>query len=285
MPAARGLFHRAAIQSGSLTAHMPREMSARIAQSFIEKLGLTPATLTDIRTLPWTQLLAAQTAIGAAMFAPIADGTHIEAPLSYLEEVPLIVSTTLDDAGLFFNQFDLTEQGLADLLSARYGPAAAGLQKLYRTYFPDKSPYLLHAQMVTDSGFRRFAHAQAQTRASCQRAPVYMYLWEWGCPAFDGKFGAAHAMDVSASFYNDRDAILGSGSSHARLMCSALASTWVAFAKTGDPNNEQIPHWPSFDSNGRATLVLDRNTRIERDPYRELREFWAGMPPAVSVLG
>src|SRR5262249_25566830 len=107
----------------------------------------------------------------------------------------------------------------------------------------------------------------------------------WGCPAFDGKFGAAHAMDVSASFHNERDAILGSGSSDARAMCSALASAWVAFAKTGNPNNERIPHWPRFDSNGRATLVFERNTRVERDPYRELREFWNAMPPALSVLG
>jgi para-nitrobenzyl esterase len=282
MPAARGLFHRAAIQSGSLTAHMPREVSARIAQSFIEKLGLTPATLTAIQSLPWTQLLAAQTAVGAAMFVP---SVRSEAEPSYFDEVPLIISTTLDDAGLFFNQFDLTEQGLADLLSARYGSAAAGLQKLYRTCFPDKSPYLLYAQMVTDSGFRSFAHAQAEAKAVRVRAPVYMYLWEWVSSAYEGKFGAAHAMDVSASFHNERDAILGSGSPDARRMCSSLASTWVAFAKTGDPNNEQIPHWPRFDATGRATLVFDRNTRIERDPYRELREFWRSMPPAMSVLG
>lgn len=291
MPASRGLFQRAAVQSGSLTAHLPREMSARIAQSFIEKLALTPATLANIRTLPWTQLLAAQNAVGAAMFAPIVDGAHIGVPplsetaLSYFDEVPLMVSTTLDDAGLFSSQFDLTEEGLADLLAARYGTAAAGLQKLYRAYFPDKSPYLLHAQMMTDSGFRRFAHAQAQAKQARRRAPVYTYLWEWGCPAFDGKFGAAHAMDVSASLHNERDAILGSGSSDARRMCSALASTWVAFARTGNPNNEQIPHWPCFDPSDRATLVFARSTRIERDPYRELREFWHNMPPAVSVLG
>jgi len=199
--------------------------------------------------------------------------------------VPLIVSTTLDDAGLFFHHFDLTEQGLADLLSARYGSAAATLQMLYREYFPGKSPYLLHAQMVTDAGFRAFAHAQAEAKAARQRAPVYIYLWEWVSAAYDGKFGAVHAMDVSASLHNERDAILGSGSSDARRMCCALASSWIAFANTGDPNNGQIPHWPRFDERARATIVFNRNTRIERDPYRELREFWRGMPPAAGVLG
>jgi para-nitrobenzyl esterase len=68
-------------------------------------------------------------------------------------------------------------------------------------------------------------------------------------------------------------------------MCAVLASTWIAFASTGNPNNPQIPDWPAFDPSGRATLVLGRDTRIERDPYRPLREFWCTMPPAASVLG
>ena len=291
MPASRGLFHRAAVQSGSLTGHLPREVSAQIARSFIEQLGLTPSTLHHIRTLPWAQLLAAQTAVGALMFAPVADGIQIgtnplgDAQLSNFDEVPLIVSTTLDDASLFFHDFDLTEEGLAGLLSARHGSAATALHKLYREHFPGKSPYLLHAQMVTDAGFRSFAYAQAEAKVARRRAPVYTYLWEWVSPAGDGKFGAAHAMDVSAAFHNERDAILGSGSSDARRMCNALASSWVAFAKTDDPNNEQIPQWPRFNATERATMVFDRTTRIERDPYRGLREFWRGMPPAASVLG
>ena len=62
MPAARGLFHRAAIQSGSLVSHMPREAALQISQAFIGQLGLTPTTLDRIRDLPWTQILAAQAA-------------------------------------------------------------------------------------------------------------------------------------------------------------------------------------------------------------------------------
>src|SRR5580693_5735228 len=65
MPAARGLFHRAAVQSGSLVSHVPRESGAQAAESFIQKLGLTRSSIERIQDLPWTQLLAAQTAVGA----------------------------------------------------------------------------------------------------------------------------------------------------------------------------------------------------------------------------
>jgi para-nitrobenzyl esterase len=291
MPAARGLFHRAAIQSGSLVSHMPREAAAQVSRAFMGHLGLTPASLDRIQELPWTQILAAQTTIGAQAFAPIVEGAHIPAQpsdpqvASLSDHVPLIISTTLDDAGLFFDRFAMTEQELTDTLSASYGAKATLLHATYRQYFPAKSPFLLYAQIITDAGFRRFAHAQAEAKAARQCAAVYTYLWEWTCPAYDGKFGAAHAMDVAASMHNERDAILGSGSAEARRMCDALASALLAFAKTGDPNNAQIPRWPRFDASQRSTLVFDRNTRIEHDPHRALRELWLDMPPALSVLG
>jgi para-nitrobenzyl esterase len=291
MPEARGLFHRAAVQSGSLVAHLSREVAAQISQAFIAQLGLTSATLDRIQDLPWSKLLAAQTAIGAHAFAPIIDGKHIPAhPLdtqiaSLSDEVPLIVSTTLDDAGLFFDRFTMTEQELTATLFAAYGAAAAMLQKAYREQFPTKSPYLLYAQMITDAGFRRFAHAQAEAKAARGAAAVYAYLWEWTCPAFNGKFGAVHAMDVAASMHNERDAILGSGSSDARRMCDALAHSLLAFAKTGEPGNSHIPHWPRFSASQRATLVFDRDTRIEHGPHDALRTLWLSLPPAASVLG
>jgi hypothetical protein len=43
-----------------------------------------------------------------------------------------------------------------------------------------------------------------------------------------GKFGRLHGIDVGASFYQVRDAILGGGSAHGRVMCERLASAWVA---------------------------------------------------------
>ncbi len=282
MPAARGLFHRAAVQSGSLLAPMPRTAAAQVAQAFVDHLGLSRANLGKIQELPWPQLLAAQSVIGAHAFAPALES---DAYAPHAASVPLIISTTLDDAGLFFDRFAMTEQELSETLNAGYGAMGTQLLSAYREYFPVKSPYLLYAQIVTDAGFRRLAHAQAEGISAQDGATVFTYLWEWTCPAFDGKFGAVHAMDVSASMHNERDAILGSGSSEARHMCQALASTWLAFAKTGNPNNALIPNWPPFNSSQRATLLFDRKIRLESDPHGALRKLWLAMPMPVSVLG
>jgi para-nitrobenzyl esterase len=285
------LFHRAAIQSGSLLKHVSWNESARVSETFCKKLNLAKSNLRDISRIPWTTLLAVQTEMGAHTFAPVLDGVHFAAhPFSptapsQSAEVPLIVSSTLHDAGLFFDNFGLTEMDLKTLLRQRYGDMAGSLLELYREHFPNQSPYLLHTQMLTDATFRRFAHWQAERKADQARAPVYAYLWQWHSPAFDAKFGAAHAMDVPASFYNDREAILGAGSFDAQVMCRTLASAWINFAKTGNPNNTNMPLWPNFDAQRRATMIFGPDPQIVNDPYPEMRAFWTDMPEPDSVWG
>jgi para-nitrobenzyl esterase len=291
MPAARDLFHRAAVQSGSWLRHLPRAAGAHLAEAFVRALGLSRTTLHELNALPWPKLLAAQTEVGAPLFAPVLDDVHLPrdpwhpAAPPESHDVPLIVSTTLDDAGLFFAHFGLTEAELAPLLTPAYGAETPTLLALYRDHFPDASPYLLHARIITDAGFRRMAHLQAERKAAQGGAPVYTYLWEWSSPAYDGKFGAVHAMDVSASFHNDRDAILGTGGRDARRMCDTLAGAWIEFAKTGDPNHSGIPNWRPFELEHRSTMIWSPELRLVDDPYPAIRAFWDGRAEPASVFG
>lgn len=45
-----------------------------------------------------------------------------------------------------------------------------------------------------------------------------------------------------------------------------FATTWVQFATTGNPNNDPIPNWPTYDAQTRATMIFDNHTRAENDP-------------------
>jgi para-nitrobenzyl esterase len=196
-------------------------------------------------------------------------------------DVPVIVSTTLEDAALRLTNFDLDDAGLRALLNQRYQAKADEIHALYHgsPWNTKKSPYLIQAQLFTDSG-RRNAIAQAERKAALGKAPAYMYLWAYESPAFGGKFGAVHGTDVSASFNNYQDAIGGAGSPQQRALWANFANTWIAFAKTGDPNNTAIPKWPAYESTSRATMIFDHETRVENDPRAEIRKFWEQMPPA-----
>ena len=293
-PSARGLFHRAAVQSGSSLRLTTREQATKTAELLLEKLGIPKTRIADIQKISWQQLLEAQVSVAPGLgggFAPVVDGSvlphHPFDPVAPPEsaDVPVIISTTLEDSALSLTNFNLDDAGLKTVLTQRYAGKADEILALYKQRYPQKSPFLIQAQVFTDAGFRRTAITQAERKATLGKASAYMYLWSWVSPGFGGKFGAVHGTDVSASFHNVRDNIVGVGSAVGKVMCDRLASAWVAFARTGDPNNSQIPRWPAYDAATRATMVFDTDTRVENDPRGEMRKFWEAMPPPRSIAG
>lgn len=292
-PSAKGLFHRAAVQSGSALKLATRDDSAKLASALVAKLGITKKNFAAIQDVPWEHVLAGQAEVAplGMQFGPVLDGKyfphHPFDPVAPQEsaEVPVIISTTMEEAALRLTNFDLDDAGLHGVIAGRYGDKADAMIAMYRKAWPNKTPYLLQAQMFTDSGVRRSATAQAERRSTLGRAPTYMYLWQWPSPGFNGKFGAVHGTDVSATFHNVRDPIVGVGSTEGALMCKRLATTWCSFAATGDPNNAEVPHWPAYDAKDRATMIFDTTMRVEDDPRAEMRKFWSTMPPAAGPMG
>ncbi len=295
MPSAKGLFHSAGVQSGSTLRLTTREQGTKLAEALLAKLGISKSNFGDLQKISWQRILETQSSmdLGLGGFAPVVDGKvlphHPFDPVAPPEsaDVPVIISTTLEDAALALTNFDLDDAGLKRLLGQRFKDKADEMYALYKrsSWTEKKTPYLIQAQIFTDSGFRRGAITQAERKAALGKAPAYMYLWTYASPGFDGKFGAVHGTDVSASFNNYRDGIGGTGSHQQRALWNTFASAWVAFAKTGNPNNPKTPNWPAYETAKRATMIFDNNTRIENDPRGEIRRFWESMPQPASPLG
>jgi para-nitrobenzyl esterase len=288
-PAAKGLFHRAAVQSGSLLKFVPKERATQGAEALLKQLGIPKSRIADLQKVSWQQILEAQVAAGATTpgigGGPVLDGKYLthdpfdpSAPPESAE-IPLIVSTTLEDAALSLSNFTLSEADLKGIIDKRYNNKGAEILTLYRKYYPEKSPFLIQAMLFTDAGFRRSAIKQAELKAAQGKGAIYMYQWEWPTPAFGGRYGAVHGLDVSGSFREARE-----GNDMTRV-ANQLSSSWVAFAKTGNPNNSTIPPWAPFDATTRATMVFGTPTQLENDPRSEIRSFWEHMPPPGGPLG
>jgi para-nitrobenzyl esterase len=86
-----------------------------------------------------------------------------------------------------------------------------------------------------------------------------------------------HGIDVGLTFHNYGDEFTGN-SPEVRAIADKLASAWVAFAKTGNPNHPGLPEWPAYAPETRPTLIFDKETRVENDPLHDLRLLWEGMP-------
>ena len=289
MPPGKGLYHRAAIQSGAALRLVTPEAGAATADKLLKQLGISKANMGDLQKISWQQLLEAQTAVGGN-FSPVIGTDALPnhpfdpAAPAVSASVPVIVSTTLEDAALGLTNFDLTEAGLKALFDQRFGGKGAELLALYRRYDPIATPFLIQAQALTDAGGRRSAYTLAARKAAQGGAPAYMYEWNWRTPAYDGKFGAVHGIDVSATFHSVRDGFFA-GSTAGKKMADRLASAWAAFAATGDPNNGHIPPWKPYDDKGRAVMIFDNDTRLEMNPRAEIRAYWDAHAPAPGARG
>ena len=290
MSSAHGLFARALIQSGSLLRVKTKEDGAATAMALLSELGLAAGDLDGLQALPWTTVLQAGAKVGLPLFEPVLDGVVL--PLQPGEalasgkgaQVPIIIGTTLDDAAFLYPDPGLTEDAMRGILEQRYGTKASELITLYRRHRPAKSPYLLLGEIVTDAGFRRFAHIQAELLSEATSEPVYTYQWNWTTPAFGGVFGAAHATDVPATFHNLQDPLLGAGDAQGARLADQLSQALINFARSGAPGDD-AGSWPRFNAVQRATMIFDTQSGAVDDPDGELRAFWAQMPMAATVFG
>jgi para-nitrobenzyl esterase len=294
VPSAKGLFHRAAIQSGSLLRVTPRERATMLATKLLTQLGLTGKDMAKLQAMSWEQILAAQAALAAADptvdFSPVLDDEIIPqhpfdpAAPAASADVPVIISSALEDAALRLTNFDLDEAGLSALAEQRFPSHGAEIVKLYRAHYPNKSPYLVQAMILTDSALRRAVVRQAERKHALGRAPAYVYTWEWPTPAFNGKFGAIHGTDVGTAFHNTRGAMYGETPA-AYKMANRHAGAWVAFARTSDPNHAGIPHWDPYTPDTRASLVFADETVAENDHRADFRKLWDGINPPSGPRG
>lgn len=300
MPSAQGLFHRAGVMSGSSLRATPADAAARAAHAFVGHLGLDPKApdlLQRLQALPLQQLLLAQVALEASdrargeapvSFGPVVDGQVLprhpfdpDAP-AVSAAVPMIIGTTLDERAYRMGNFDLDAAGLERFAQARLGERAAQALQLYRDDDPRATPYLLQARIETDQTFRRGAWLQADRKAAQSKAPgaapVWTYLWRAPSPAWGGRYGAVHGVDVGPSLHDIRGGLNGPQAGGLRL-ADQIAGAWAAFAATGDPNHAGLARWEPYTLPTRATFVFEpggEGCATQADPRGAFRRLMLG---------
>ena len=298
MPAAKGLFHRAIVMSGAGIRMAEHERASKLADAVLSEVGLTAKQLDKLQALPLERLLAAIEPaqkklappkfrlIDRYPFGPVVEGhdmpRHPFDPTAtdLSDDVPVMIGGTQDENALFLAPDDtvwnrtLTD----DELKARVAKVAAGdtdaVLALYRRMHPGMNPSELLIEITTDSNFWVRSVLLAERKAAKGKAPVYMYSFNWRSPVLDGKLMAPHAIDVPFAFDTlDATGITGH-SPAAPAIAAAESATWAAFARSGSPDNEAIPHWPAYTAADRTTMMIDTEWRVQKDPQPEARLLW-----------
>jgi para-nitrobenzyl esterase len=293
MDKAKGLFHRGVVQSGPmLQANMP-EVSAKGAEAVVAELGLTRDTIDQIKTMSAERIQKAvrnATRAGARGIGagPVLDGHSLkrhpftpDAP-AQSASVPLLIGTCRTETSLLTggaqpDLWNLTWDTLAEKLQPQLpGLNAERIVSEYRKLHPQRSAPDAYFTITTDRGFYRSSVAEADRKADQGGAPVYFYLLEWDTPVNGGKWFAPHALDIGFVFDNvaKSESMSGIGPEQQRI-ADMMSESWLAFARSGDPNNAAVPHWPAYDSKKRATMIFAATPKVVNDPRAAERALFA----------
>jgi para-nitrobenzyl esterase len=277
MPAARGLFHKAIVQSRDEWCGLDPAVAKLSALKVLAALDITPDRVSDILSVPLDRLMAAAEASGA-LFGPVIDGSvlpgHPFGPVavSWNKDVPLLIGCTSDEQTVLLgmsgkNLFGLSWEALeAMLVPDRPDTNTADVIAAFREIDPSASASDLLFRITTWSRIRWGSRAQAETKIRSGGAPVFHYELVWAPPTRGGLLKAFHGMDVPLMFDNVQNAAESHGDDETgKRLAREMSGAWAAFAKTGSPNGAGLPRWEPFDIAERRTLVYGDTTRLVSD--------------------
>jgi para-nitrobenzyl esterase len=293
MPAAKGLFHRAIIQSGPFLKALSPDYSQQVAELLMAELGLSRSQVRELQKIPVDRLSGAaaeamkkiarppislrdgygwETAVG---WGPTVDGRTLPshpfdpgAP-AISADVPLITGTNLNES---VNGVDhpgvtsMTPEEMNKRVREGYGSDCDAIIAAYRHDYPKATPFGLWAAIAT-SRWRVPAFAQAARKAALGAAPAYAYIYSWRTPVLDDRPGSFHAAEISFVFDNaELCDHYSAGDPGAFALSKQMSTAWVSFARTGNPNHSSLPHWPAYTADTRATMCFDAPCEVRNDP-------------------
>ncbi len=287
-PLAEGLFQRAIVESGPLmdlglpVSRVPTLREAeKTGREISRKLGCDQAEdeLAALRSIPPERLLEAAASDNPFMspinLSPNIDGYLL--PVSPLEafasgeaaHVPLLTGINADEGTLFAP--DITPEQYSMMLPFLYGGLATEVAGRYPAQRPDEVKPALN-RLITELGFAASARFTAEC-LSTGGTPVFLYHFTRATadPRLR-ELGSFHGLEIMYVFGTlGRVSLSGLGEEDFRLS-QAMMAYWTAFARSGDPNSEGLPRWPSYLGSESPYLELGEEIRPRSGFFEEAYE-------------
>jgi para-nitrobenzyl esterase len=294
-PLAKGLFQKAIMESGGCGSRGSLEDSYEHAAAFAKEMGCAPSDLDCLRGLTSKKIMSKISGGlgGGSGFRPHVDGYFLTAaPIDLIRsgdynQVPFLAGFNRDE---FAFMTAVLEPKLYRTRPSRYrkaieeelgfsGDDARRLVELYPLSEFDNKPGKAFGRMRGVDGGIACATYTGLAEAAGRQSETYLYMFEFDDYYFSSLVGSVHSMEIPLIFdsmdrfpisiiYNKRKI------RNARPLSRTMQGYWVNFAKTGDPNGEGLPEWPTYDPENMKTQVLDIEVRTRTFPYEDRCAFW-----------
>ena len=290
MPPAKGLFHKAIVESGPTLRVISRESADEAARKFLAHLNVTPDQIDDLQKIPADRLTAAlhsMTGPAAIPLGPVVDGRSLprhpfdpDAP-AQSANIPMLIGTNATESTILLglgnpSVFSLNETDMRTRLKAslRLSDESRldGLIAVYKKWRPNATPSDIYFAVTTDRMMRMDAITQAERKAAQGAAPAYMYIFAWETPVLGGKLKSPHGIELAFVFDNtDKTTGMNGTGADLQQLADKVSGAWAAFARTGNPSHAGIPKWPAYTPADRATMVFNDECKVVNDPGKEER--------------
>ncbi|TPV92400.1 MAG: carboxylesterase family protein [Myxococcales bacterium FL481] len=267
-PLARGLFHRAIVQSGVFDStprgHAEGETGDLVnpAQRIVERLGVPDAKA--LRAVPVAQLWQAYERGSGFVDVPrvIQDGVVLPrgpmreafASKATFAAVPIMMGTNHDEMKLFYMRDDrVTKRRLGVFVVARDQPAYDALTR-----------YLTRLWRI------RAVNEPAAMMHAAGHDAVYAYRFDWDDGGrvlftdFHELLGAAHGFEIPFVFNRfehlgdaDRFLFQDRTAEDRERLSRTIGAYWASFARDGVPSCREASPWPEFGDCDGSFLRFD----------------------------
>jgi para-nitrobenzyl esterase len=309
MPAAKGLFKRVIAQSGAChPMFYDNGRRKRASDHVFSQLNIKDGDIEALRKIPVDQLIKADItnkviessssfASDEATLGPAIDGSTLpKHPLDivrdgYTKDIELLIGSNQDEVKLWsaFNpkgsKVDNNKiiHKISSLMKALGQEENKGKQmvEIYQKARQGKEstePQDILDAIISDFAFRipsiRLAEVQSKHQPN-----TYMYLFTWKTPAFGGKLGACHALELPFVFGLLGEKEVGffpSKNEETEAISNKMMDSWISFARKGNPNHKDISAWPSYNAENRSTMLFGKTVKVVNGPLDEERATWDG---------
>lgn len=290
MPDAKGLFHRAIIQSGPTIRVVTRDDANFAVKAVMDELQIAHTDVRKLQQVPLDKLMPAyfaasrkhQFSHSTTGFAPVVDGKTLPqhpfhpTAAAVMPDVPVMVGANRTEMTLQLagdkEAFNLDEGGLEKRVRGLLGAQADQVLATYRKAAPSASPSELFFLIISDQRYVAPSMTIAERRAALNGGPVYAYYFTWQTPVEGGRLMSPHALEIAFAFDNtERSKRFTGGGPRAAALADKMSDAWIAFARSGNPNTPKMPKWQPFDVKQRATMVLNDTPELKNDPVGERR--------------
>jgi para-nitrobenzyl esterase len=287
-PLSQGLFHKAIGESGAIFSYTRPTRSRNDAEAAGVKFAqdaFGTTSLAALRAKSAQEILDAALKVPRPSFGPDIDGWFLPEDGAAIfaagkqSHVPLLAGWNRDE-GNDRTLLEKDEPTLANFVAqakTRFGDRADDFLKVYAAT-TDAEAKRAAADFGGDTFIGYSTWKWLDLHLATGGAPVYRYKFEQLLPlAADAKPGAEpsayHSGEIEYVFQVLWSKKLPFGPDD-RKTSELMASYWTNFAKNGDPNGPDLPHWPQYTKeDGYQLMRLKADPIAAPDAHRARYEF------------